>query len=190
MLNPTTLAALCDFQTARLGERPRIERRLSDLRGCFHDSAAYEAALSKGDPLVYTVSSIEPGVADGDMHYGLGMLMPGRIGSEYWMTKGHLHSWRAAAEVYIGLRGTGAMLLEDEGSGETQLVALVAGGVVYVPGNTAHRTINTGTEPLFYLGVYPAKAGHDYAAIAKSNFRYVAIESAGQPTLVRRTELS
>ena len=31
--------------------------------------------------------------------------------------------------------------------------------------------MNTGNVPLTYLGVYPAKAGHDYAAIAGRNFR-------------------
>ena len=37
---------------------------------------------------------------------------------------------------------------------------------VYVPGHTAHRTINTGDMPLTYLGIYPARAGHDYGVIA------------------------
>ena len=58
--------------------------------------------------------------------------------------------------------------------------------VVYVPGHTAHRTINTGSEPLKYLGIYPAAAGHDYAPIAEKNFKMMLIMKDGQPTLVER----
>ncbi|MFO7171290.1 MAG: glucose-6-phosphate isomerase family protein, partial [Chloroflexota bacterium] len=154
---------------------PSIERRLRDLRGAFADAAAYEAALAQGDPLIYSVASVEAGSGPGDLHYGVGTLMPGRIGAEYYLTKGHLHAWRPAAEVYIGIRGEGALLLEDEQTGESRLVPLGPHQVVYVPGSTAHRTVNTGDEPLVYLGIYPAAAGHDYAAIAERNFRCVVI---------------
>jgi glucose-6-phosphate isomerase len=117
------------------------------------------------------------------------MVMPGRIGDEYFMTKGHLHAWREAAEFYIGLSGEGVMLLEDEVSGESRMAPLRAHAVVYVPGKTAHRTMNTGRVALTYLGVYPAKAGHDYAAIAGRNFRCVVIERDGQPALIQRNSL-
>ncbi|MBX3738756.1 MAG: cupin domain-containing protein [Candidatus Didemnitutus sp.] len=183
-----SLLGCYDSATGRIAGRPLVERRLSDLRGSFADTAAYETALRAGNPLLYSVSSVEPGRGPGDLHYGLGLLQPGRIGDEYFLTKGHLHSWRPAAEVYVGLRGTGAMLLEDEHSGEAQLIELGAGQIVYVPGNTAHRTVNTGTEPLVYLGIYPAAAGHDYQSIAAKNFAHVVVTRAGRPTLVRRSE--
>lgn len=166
-----------------------VERRLSDLRGIFADGAAYERALGEGDPVIYTVSSIEPGEGEGDLHYGVGRLMSGRIGDEYFMTKGHLHEWRPAAEVYIGLEGEGMMLLEDEASGESRMVPLVRDGIVYVPGHTAHRTINTGTEPLLYIGIFPARAGHDYASIAEKNFRKMVVERDGKCALIDRESL-
>jgi glucose-6-phosphate isomerase len=181
-----TLLSRFDLDAATIAGRPRVERRLSDLRGCFRDPAAYEAALAVGDPLVYAVASVEPAGGEGDLHYGLGMIMPGRVGDEYWLTKGHLHAWRPAAEFYIGLRGAGMMLLEEESGGEARMVALTAHGVVYVPGHTAHRTMNTGSEPLLYLGVYPARAGHDYSTIAKKNFGHCVVDRAGQPTLIER----
>ncbi len=111
------------------------------------------------------------------------MIMPGRIGAEYYLTKGHFHAWRPAAELYIGLRGEGVMLLEDEATGESKLVPLIPNSAVYVPGFTAHRTINTGKVPLTYLGVYPAQAGHDYGLIAERNFRKVVLAVDGKPTL-------
>jgi glucose-6-phosphate isomerase len=85
--------------------------------------------------------------------------MPGKIGDEYFLTKGHLHAWRPAAEFYFGLSGEGVMLLEDEATGESRLVPLRPHHAVYVPGHTAHRTVNTGAVPLTYLGVYPARPG-------------------------------
>lgn len=164
------------------GVQPTI-RRLSDLRDCFFDPAAYEATLAKGNPVIYQVCSVEPGHSAGDLHYGIGCVMPGKIGSEYFLTKGHLHSWRPAAEFYFGLTGEGLMLLEDEATGESRTVPLRANGAVYVPGHTAHRTINVGTAPLTYLGIYPANAGHDYAAIARRNFRKIVVDQDGAPAL-------
>ncbi len=161
-------------------------RRLSDLRGYFVDEAAYSAALSQADPILYATSGVEPAAGAGDLHYALARLMPGRIGREYYMTKGHYHAWRPAAEVYVGLSGSGAMLLEDEAGEACRLVPLEANSVVYVPGYTAHRTINTGATPLIYLGIYPAAAGHDYGAIATRNFRKVVVEIDGRPTLLDR----
>lgn len=167
---------------------PRVERRLSDLRGIFADADAFERALADDDPIVYSVQAIDSADGEGDLHYGIGSIAPGRIGGEYYMTKGHLHAWRPAAEVYIGLGGTGLMLLEDEQTGRSALHPLMRNGIVYVPGGTAHRTINTGSEPLIYLGVYPARAGHDYGTIAERNFRLVVVEENGMPQAVERSE--
>jgi glucose-6-phosphate isomerase len=179
-----------DPLTGAIAGAPVTRRRLSDLRGCFADSAAYEATLAAGDPLLYSVASVEPAKGEGDLHYGVGLLMPGRVGAEYFMTKGHLHSWRQAAEIYIGLTGEGVLLLEDEASGESRLVPLRPHHAVYVPGHTAHRTMNTGAVPLTYLGVYPAKAGHDYGTIAEKNFHCVVVERDGRPTMVERKTLT
>jgi glucose-6-phosphate isomerase len=79
------------------------------------------------------------------------------------------------------------MLLEDEQTSESRLEPLGAGKVVYVPGHTAHRTMNTGNEPLTYFGVYPAYAGHDYGAIAERNFRKILVEVDGKAVLKDRT---
>ncbi|MEZ4638826.1 MAG: glucose-6-phosphate isomerase family protein [Caldilineaceae bacterium] len=118
-----------------------------------------------------------PDDGEGALHYAIGNLLPGRAGQEYFMTKGHFHAWRAAAEYYIGLSGEGVMLLESEDGEESRLLPLTANAAVYVPGHIAHRTINTGDEPLVYLGIYPAQAGHDYGAIAERNFRHVVVRS-------------
>lgn len=187
-ISPDDLCVSYGLYSARIGDRPFVQRRLSDLRGCFADTKAYETALHSDDPVLYEVTAIEPATGDGQLHYGLGILYPGKIGDEYYLTKGHLHSHRPAAEVYVGLKGEGAMLLEDEESGESRMVSLAANQVVYVPGHTAHRTMNTGAEPLVYLGIYPGNAGHDYGALAERNFSHMVIERDKAPVMIPRTK--
>jgi glucose-6-phosphate isomerase len=189
MIEPT-LASRLDLDTGVIHGGTLVQRRLSDLKGVFADSQAYERAAAKGDPVIYTVSSVEPAHGSGQLHYALAALQPGKVGQEYYLTKGHFHAWREAAEVYIGFRGQGLMLLEDEQTRESRVLPLNAHGVVYVPGRTAHRTINVGNEPLIYLGVYCAGAGHDYGAIAQRNFGQVVIDQNGCPVTRKRSEFN
>jgi glucose-6-phosphate isomerase, archaeal len=180
------LQSYFDPHAGTLTGAPQTERRLSDMRGYFADEDAFDAALAQGDPILYTLAAVAPAHGDGALHYAIAQIAPGRIGDEYYMTKGHYHAWRPAAEVYIGLSGSGFMLLEDEESHESRLLPLTPNSAVYVPGHTAHRTINTGDTPLTYLGIYPAAAGHDYGSIATENFRKVLVAVDGQPTLLDR----
>jgi glucose-6-phosphate isomerase len=167
---------------------PILRRRLSDLAGVFADAEAYRERLQSENPVLYTVSTFDAPAGEGALHCGLGVIYPGRIGDEYFMTRGHLHSRRETAEFYIGLRGKGLMLLQGEdGSGE-QTVDLVRDSIAYVPGHTAHRTVNTGDDPLVYLGIYPATAGHDYETIAQDNFRSVVIMRNGTPVVLPRRD--
>jgi glucose-6-phosphate isomerase len=182
----TAQRILFDPNNGIIVDAPVIERRLGDMNGFYVDEAAYERALANENSLIYKLSSVEPAQGPGQLHYGLGAIMPGRIGDEYYMTKGHYHAWRPAAEVYIGLSGEGVMLLEDEVTKESVLLPLVPNSIVYVPGFTAHRTVNTGDEVLTYLGVFPADAGHDYGAIAQHNFRKIVVAIDGEPTLIDR----
>jgi glucose-6-phosphate isomerase len=177
MLNPEKILSRFNPATGEITGAPVVKRHLSDLRGCFAGTAAFEAALAKNNPLLYTVASVTPADGDGDLHYGVGLIMPGKIGGEYFMTKGRLHAWREAAEFYFGLTGEGVMLLENES--ESRMVGLKPNGVVYVPGHTAHRTMNIGSVPLTYIGVYPAKAGHGRGGF--SNHAVRSEQTPGQP---------
>lgn len=188
MMPPEKLRTQFDPATGEIHGVPLVKRHLLDLHGCFADATAYASATLNGNPLIYTVASVEPAAGEGDLFYGIGRILPGRVGDEYYLTKGHLHAWREAAEVYIGLHGEGVMLLEDEETGVSRMLTLRAESVVYVPGRTAHRTINTGRVPLTYVGVYPARAGHDYEALATRNFRCAVIERDGRPVMVERRE--
>jgi glucose-6-phosphate isomerase len=175
-----------DLGDGSIDGHPPVPRRLSSLEDCFADRGAFRDAVASADPVVYTVSTVEAADGAGQLHYGVGTIAPGRVGAEYYMTRGHLHAWRAAAELYVGLQGTGHLLLEEEGTGRSRLVPLTPHDVVYVPGDTAHRTINTGSAPLVYLGVYPAAAGHDYRRISGRSFRKVVVARRGKPEMMDR----
>lgn len=187
-MNPLSLAHALpyDLETGTLAGQPVLKRHLSDLVGLVADEAALQAALQEGDPVVYTVSTWQAAAGEGDLHAGLGIVFPGKVGEEFFFTKGHLHAWQPAAEIYLGLAGEGLMLLEDLQSGESQALPLRPNALVYVPGFVAHRTINTGDLPLAYLGIYPARAGHDYSAIARRNFRKVVLCRDNQAVVLDR----
>lgn len=184
---------LFDFLSLRFDPRaPVVEgaeivtRHLSDLSELFADQISYSQMVEASNPVIYQVSTWEVASGDGDLVCGFGTLFPGKVGAEYYFTKGHYHAWRAAAEVYIGLSGSGYMLLEHEPTGESRLLPLLANYCVYVPGFTAHRTINVGNTPLTYIGIYSPRAGHDYGALAEANFRQVLVEQHDQPVLMDR----
>lgn len=189
MLNLQHILSRFDLERGVILGAPLIKRYLSDLKGSFYDQMAYKKVISTDNPLIYMVSAIEPANGDGDLHYGLGVIYPGKVGNEYYLTKGHLHAWRPAAEFYIGLKGSGMMLLEDEATKESIMAPLGVNQVVYVPGFTAHRTVNVGAEPLMYLGIYPAKAGHDYTMIAENNFKMCIIDRNGSPVMLNREDM-
>jgi len=185
---PHNLSLTFDPTSPEVQNAPLTTRRLSDLHGLFADDAAYAQMLDDDNPVLYTVSAWEIAEGDGDLICGFGTLYPGKVGDEYNFTKGHYHEWREAAEIYIGLSGEGYMLLEHETSGETQFLPLKPNHIVYVPGHTAHRTINTGDTPLTYIGIYSPRAGHDYGALAEKNFAHVVVERDGAPQLMPRAD--
>jgi glucose-6-phosphate isomerase len=159
-----------------------IERFLSKLTGMFFDREAAEAYLREnGDVLLYEVYEKKIPEADGEIQFCSSITHPGRIGDEYFMTKGHFHARRDTAEIYYCLRGRGYMLMETEGGGDFELGEMRPGRTVYVPPYWAHRSVNTGDEPLISLAVYPGDAGHDYGSIETSGFRHVVVERDGKP---------
>lgn len=167
--------------------RAPTSRHLSDVSASFADRQACARMLAE-NPLIYQVTQVEDHHGEGQIHYGIGIISPGKVGREYFMTKGHFHEWRPAAEVYIGLRGRGMMLLEDERTGECHAVPLEANSTVYVPGYAAHRTVNVGDEPLIYWGILSSAAGHDYGTVGERNFRKVIVEQDGEPVVMDREE--
>jgi glucose-6-phosphate isomerase len=161
-----------------------IVRRLSALRGQYEDQAAFDAMIAQEDTLLYEVYEVtRPGEA-GELPNGLSIVHPGKVGSEYFMTKGHFHSLLETGEVYYCLKGQGMMVMETP-EGDWSVAELRPGRVLYVPPRWAHRSVNTGAnEDLVTFFVYPGNAGHDYGAIERHGFRKLVVERDGQPAIV------
>jgi glucose-6-phosphate isomerase len=160
-----------------------LERRLSSLRNKFMDGEAFQAKVDASDPLVYEVYENPRPELAGELSSGLSIVHPGRVGQEYYMTKGHYHAVRGTAEVYYCMQGKGVLLMENE-AGDVSVEEFFPGRVVYVTPDWAHRSINTGDEDLVTFFVYPANAGHDYATIDAVGFSKRLLEQNGEPTIV------
>ena len=161
-----------------------IVRKLSSMEGQYLDKKAYEEMLKKEDVLLYEVYEKLAPELPGELIQGLSIVHPGKIGKEYFMTKGHFHSILNTAELYYCLKGHGYMLMETP-DGEWQAEEIKAGVAVYVPGSWAHRSINIhNSEDLVTLFCYPADAGHDYATIETKGFRKLIIDKDGKPEVI------
>jgi glucose-6-phosphate isomerase len=109
---------------------------------------------------------------------------PGKVGDEYFMTKGHFHAVLDTAEIYYCLQGEGMMVMEMP-EGDWAVEELRPGKVLYVPPRWAHRSVNTSDkEELVTFFIYPAHAGHDYGTIESQGFRKLVVERDNQPCIV------
>ncbi len=161
-----------------------IQRLLSDLRHMYTDAAAVNQILDeKGDCIIYEVYAADLPEAEGQVLYCTTIIYPGRVGDEYHMTKGHFHEKRDRAEVYLGLAGTGYLLLQS-GDGTVRAVPMQTGTVAYVPPMWSHRTVNFGDEPFVFFAAWPGDAGHDYGTIEQLGFAKLLVDQGGQPALV------
>ena len=141
-----------------------IVRRLSAMEGQYLDAQAFQAMLSD-DPVLYEVYEIRRPELAGELMNGITIVHPGKVGEEYFMTKGHFHTVLDTAEVYYCLKGDGAMVMETP-EGEWSVEELHPGRVLYVPPRWAHRSVNMDPrEDLVMFFIYPANAGHDYGTI-------------------------
>lgn len=160
------------------GHSHRYEKRLSELAGLYADGQAFEDTLRGGDRVVYTVEDYRPSRASGDLCFGVTHMLPGRIGDEFFMTRGHIHAIANRPETYRGEAGRGVMLLESP-EGEVVTLDIAPGATLYVPPYWIHRSVNTGGDPLVMSFVYPADSGQDYGIIARSNGMRVRIVAEG-----------
>ncbi|GIV70526.1 glucose-6-phosphate isomerase family protein [Caldilinea sp.] len=180
MSNTPFTFGFCDDYIALDRFDNHIMRHLSSMKGQYQDEAAYAAQLAKADALIYEVYEVTRPDAVGELRSGLSIVHPGKIGDEYFMTKGHFHAVLETGEVYHCLKGEGMIVMETP-EGEWAVERLHPGRVLYVPPRWAHRSVNTGAGDLVTFFVYPSHAGHDYLTIEKFGFRKIVIERDGRP---------
>ena len=173
-----------DLQSGLSQSAKSLQRYLSNMKGMFADTAALEQMLQKENVLVYEFYDMGVPHSEKEVAYGTSITYPGKVGDEYFMTKGHFHTVLDTAEAYFCLRGHGYMLMENpEGDWEAQ--ELTPGKALYVPGRYAHRSINvSATEPLVTFFAFPGHAGHDYGTIETQGFRKLCVARNGKPAFV------
>lgn len=154
------------------------------MKGQYWDQAAYDAMIAHTDALLYEVYEIERPQVAGELLQGVSVIHPGKVGDEYFMTKGHFHKVLETGEVYFCLRGSGMMVMETP-EGEWNVQPFCAGQVLYVLPRWAHRSVNVSpTEDLVFFFAYPANAGHDYGTIEQKGFRKLVVERDGKPAVI------
>ena len=172
-----------DIKTGFSKTAETTKRYLSQMRNMFCDTEAAEEMLKKEDTLIYEFHELGCPERAGDLAFGTTILYPGKVGNEYFMTKGHFHTILETAEVYWTMSGEGYMVMENP-EGDTLEERLTPGQAVYVPRSYAHRTVNTGKEPLVLFYVFQADAGHDYGTIETKGYHKLIVEKDGAPAVV------
>lgn len=174
-----TIDALTGAVTPSTGE---YTKRLSEVRGIYLDEKALDVLLQvQGDLVTYRVEEYR--IEGSDIFFGTTTMMPGRVGDEYFMTRGHYHARRDRGEIYYTQSGQGMLLLQSR-DGETREVEMKPGVCAFIPPDWAHRSVNTGQTPLVFVWCCNQDAGHDYAEIVTKGMRKRVMEKDGAPTRV------
>ena len=160
-----------------------IKRNLSKMSGQYLDQAAFDKKLADEDSLLYEVYEIKRPEVAGEILHGISIVHPGKVGEEYYMTKGHYHTVLETSEVYYCLKGQGYMVMETQ-DGEWAVEPFKPQSILYVPPRWAHRSVNSGEDDLVFFFVYPGNAGHDYGSIEKQGFRKLIIQKDGHPYII------
>ena len=148
----------------------RNVRNASMMRGYYKNNAALEKIIKEGnDPLHYETYERHVPEEYGHLLFCVSKVQPGLVGEEYFMTKGHYHTQMNTAEVYFCLQGQGYMIMKTR-DGDFNAQRMTRGAMVYVPPYWAHRSVNTGSEPLTMFCVWPGDSGHNYGDIEKEGF--------------------
>ena len=172
-----------DLDTGRSTQSEPTKRYLSQMAPMFADQEAVAKILEHDDPLIYEFHELGFPEREGDIAFGMTILYPGKVGDEYYMTKGHFHTKVATAEIYHTIHGHGFMVMENP-EGDTTEQPLEEGSTLYVARRYAHRSVNVGDEPLIMYFAFPADAGHDYGTIETKGYHKLCVERDGEPAFV------
>ncbi len=161
-----------------------IERHASDMRGYYADETALEQLITaQRDPIHYETFESKVPEEYGHVKFCISKLYPGVVKDEFFMTKGHYHTTIETGEIYLCLQGEGLMLMKLP-DGTCRWEEFQVGRMVYVPPYWAHRSVNTGREPLVSLCIYPGDAGHNYGDIQSKGFPKRVFCRAGEAVVM------
>jgi glucose-6-phosphate isomerase, archaeal len=155
-------------------------RKVSDLSRMFSDQSAVEEIIKTGDRLVYQIRYYPFITHNSDMALGTTMIIPGKVGNEYHMTKGHFHEANNQPEIYHCVQGEGFLQMMTT-AGEYVSVPWKPDTITHIPPQFAHRVVNVGSVPLVFIASFHVAAGHVYDLITNKGFKKIIIERDGKP---------
>jgi len=183
---PVTL----EISSGLLSGEPVINsvKRIADLENVFSDEQARLQMAQ--DKMVYEVQAWLPEEdgTPGGLYFGTTIIYPGKVGEEYFMTRGHFHAKIDTGEYYWGIKGEGVLILMDT-SRNVYAEHMKAGSLHYINRSVAHRVANVGNEPLIFNACWPSDAGHNYEEINKNGFASRIFDKGGTPTLIPINEI-
>ncbi len=150
---------------------------IRELNSIYADQQKFQQLLeSRGGEVAYRVNELRFTERGNDLITGISVLHPGKVGSEFFMTRGHLHQRADRSETYYCLSGHGILLMEDL-EGKVEAAEMRAGNLVYVPPFWVHRSVNIGSEIFATLFSYPADAGQNFDIVRKAGgFKLLVVE--------------
>ena len=131
-----------------------IKRTLTSMKGQYHDISAYEAMLAEGDALLYEVYELARPHESGEVLHGISIVHPGKVGDEYYMTKGHFHTVLETAEIYVCLAGQGVMVMETP-EGDWAVEALTPGRLVMPKAVKTARSVRRASNSSVSVALAP-----------------------------------
>ncbi|TYR79573.1 glucose-6-phosphate isomerase [Priestia megaterium] len=159
----------------------KSSRQLKHMEGYYEDTEAFRS-MDPETPVYEVLMHAQEEGNEGGLLFGTSYLFPGKVGNEYFMTKGHFHEIKNRAEYYWGIQGEGALVLMDE-KGEAKVEKVTQGSLHYIPGHIAHRLVNTSDSMLVVGACWPSDAGHDYGTIEENGFSVRVKEEDGKPVV-------
>jgi len=127
----------------------KVIRRYKDMKDRFK-----QELKGNKNPVIYNVYIRN----FGSFEIGLTVINSGKIGKEFFMTKGHRHK-KGMEEMYMLVSGEGKLIIKNK---KLKKINMKKNKIYIVPGKAGHRLVNTGKKKLEVLTVYNKDSGHDY----------------------------
>lgn len=169
MYGEDSFANTVNFKTGELvicGNHSTVH--LSKIRDLFKYQDEIKRILEKDDLIIY--ETYYPDIEENEMYlfYGITKIHPGRIGKEFFMTRGHIHKPEVMSETYTCLSGKGMLLVQKDK--KIKKIPMTPGTIAYVGPYSMHRTYNTGNEPFIFITSIRADYMHDYSILENPGF--------------------
>jgi glucose-6-phosphate isomerase len=148
------------------------------LDGIYADEKSFQQMVEdRGAEIAYRVHELRFTGQSNDLITGISVLNPGKIGSEFFMTRGHLHQRADRPETYYCISGHGILLLETL-EGKVEAVEMRPGSLIYVPPFWVHRSVNVGSEIFATIFSYPADAGQNFEIVRQAGgFKLLVVDN-------------